>query len=101
VIYHGVGSFIGEQNLATWCIALDLLESRPYHTVLPGHGLPGDRQLYAAAKAYLATAAEFAAAAGPGDLNRRLAAAYPPSAAEGCMDCKAFTCIPPIAPTEG
>jgi glyoxylase-like metal-dependent hydrolase (beta-lactamase superfamily II) len=78
VVYHQVHSFIGEQNFATWSMALDLLGSWPYHTVLPGHGPPGGRQLYAAARAYLATAAaEFAAATGPGDLNRRLEAAYP------------------------
>jgi glyoxylase-like metal-dependent hydrolase (beta-lactamase superfamily II) len=78
VVYHRVHSFIGEQNFATWSMALDLLGSWPYHTVLPGHGLPGGRQLYAATRAYLATAAaEFAVAAGPGDLNRRLEAAYP------------------------
>jgi glyoxylase-like metal-dependent hydrolase (beta-lactamase superfamily II) len=78
VVYHGVHSFIGEQNFATWSLALDLLGSWPYHTVLPGHGLPGGPQLYDAAKAYLATAAgQFAVAAGPGDLNRRLEAAYP------------------------
>jgi glyoxylase-like metal-dependent hydrolase (beta-lactamase superfamily II) len=78
VVYHDVHPFIGEQNFATWSLALDRLRSWPYHTVLPGHGLPGGRRLYGAAKAYLATAAaEFAAAAGPGDLNRRLEAAYP------------------------
>ena len=83
VVYHQVHSFIGEQNFATWSMALDLLGSWPYHTVLPGHGLPGGRQLYAAARAYLATAAaEFAAAAGADDLNRRLEAAYPTFA--GC-----------------
>lgn len=78
VVYHHVHSFIGEQNFATWSLALDLLGSWPYRTVLPGHGLPGGRQLYTAAQAYLATAAEeFAAATGPGDLNRRLETAYP------------------------
>jgi glyoxylase-like metal-dependent hydrolase (beta-lactamase superfamily II) len=95
VVYHGVHSFIGEQNFATWCIALDLLESWPYHTVLPGHGLPGDRQLYAAAKAYLATAAaEFAAAAGPCDLNRRLAAAYPAFGGRGMHGLQNFYLYP-------
>ena len=78
VVYHGVHSFIGEHNFASWSAALDQLGSWPYDIVLPGHGLPGNRQLYGEAKAYLATAAAaFAVAAGPDDLSHRLEAAYP------------------------
>jgi glyoxylase-like metal-dependent hydrolase (beta-lactamase superfamily II) len=95
VVYHDVHSFIGEQNFATWSLALDLLGSWPYHTVMPGHGLPGGRQLYAATKAYLATAAaEFTAAAGPSDLNRRLEAAYPAFGGRGMQGLQNFYLYP-------
>lgn len=78
VVYHDVHSFIAEHSFASWSAALDLLASWPYDIVLPGHGLPGDRQLYAAAKSYLTTAATaFATASGPDDLSQRLEAAYP------------------------
>jgi glyoxylase-like metal-dependent hydrolase (beta-lactamase superfamily II) len=99
VVYHDVHSFIGEQNFATWSLALDLLGSWPYHTILPGHGLPGGRQLYAAARAYLAAAAgEFAAAAGPGDLSRRLEAAYPAFGGRGMQGLQNFYLYPADRP---
>ncbi len=78
VVYHDVHSFIAERNFTAWTAALDLLETWPYEIILPGHGLPGDRRLYRAARSYLATAREaLAAASGPDDLSRRLEGAYP------------------------
>lgn len=78
VVYHDVHSFIAEHDFAGWAAALDTLESWPYEIILPGHGQPGDRRLYAAARAYLATAAAApVAASGPDDLSRRLESAYP------------------------
>lgn len=78
IIWNRVHAFIGEHNFDAWIDAIDALEARPYDTILPGHGLPGDRSLYADARAYLTAArAAFAEASGPDDLNRRLEAAFP------------------------
>lgn len=78
LIYNGVHAFLGEQNLDAWIQAINALETSPYDIILPGHGLPGDRSLYAATRAYLTAArTALAQADGPGDLNRRLQAAYP------------------------
>jgi len=78
IIYNGVHLFIGEQAFDSWAAAITVIEALPYDVILPGHGLPGDRRLYEANRAYLATAlTAFARAAGPEDLNRRLEAALP------------------------
>ncbi|MCF3130623.1 MBL fold metallo-hydrolase [Streptomyces olivochromogenes] len=78
VVFNGVHAFLGEKKFDAWIEALDALEARPYEVVLPGHGLPGDRGLYAATRAYLTVARDAVGAAdGPADLNRRLISAYP------------------------
>jgi glyoxylase-like metal-dependent hydrolase (beta-lactamase superfamily II) len=78
VIYHGVHPFIGESHFDSWQRAIGVLERRPYTTILPGHGRPGDRGLFDEVRGYLSTARDaFVSATGPDDLNRRLVAAYP------------------------
>jgi glyoxylase-like metal-dependent hydrolase (beta-lactamase superfamily II) len=78
VVYHHVHLFIAEHAFGSWEQALGALESRPYDTILPGHGLPGDHGIYRLNRAYLAMAQQaLAAASGPEDLNQRLETAYP------------------------
>lgn len=78
VLYNHVHAFVAEQSFDGWADAITALEARPYDTILPGHGQPGDRRLYAATRAYLTAArTAIAAASGPADLTRRLADAYP------------------------
>jgi hypothetical protein len=62
-----------------WSDAIAAIAAWPYDTILPGHGQPGGRGLFLAARAYLAAAAApFAEASGPEGLSKRLQAAYPP-----------------------
>ena len=78
VVYNGVHAFIAEQNFDAWIDSIDALAAKPYETILPGHGLPGDRSLFAATRSYVAAArAALKEASGPDDLSRRLNAAYP------------------------
>lgn len=84
VLYNGVHPFLGEHAFDAWQAAIAALETLPYQTIIPGHGLPrGDglpdgRGIYAANRDYLAVAATaFAEASGPADLNERLEAAFP------------------------
>jgi glyoxylase-like metal-dependent hydrolase (beta-lactamase superfamily II) len=78
VIYHQVHPFIGEHHFDSWQRAIGALENRPYTTILPGHGGPGDRGLFNEVRGYLNTARDaFASATSPDDLNRRLVAAFP------------------------
>ena len=78
VLYNGVHLFIGEHEFDAWDAALRRLEAQPYEVILPGHGLPGGREIYDAARDYLKVAkVAYAEAADPEDLNRRLEAAYP------------------------
>jgi glyoxylase-like metal-dependent hydrolase (beta-lactamase superfamily II) len=78
LVYNDVHAFLGERRFDEWIAALTALEARPHDVVLPGHGLPGDRRVYGAARAYLTVAkAAHAEAEGPDDLNARLVDAYP------------------------
>jgi glyoxylase-like metal-dependent hydrolase (beta-lactamase superfamily II) len=78
VVYNRVHLFIGEHAFDTWDAAITALEASAYDVILPGHGLPGDRGIYAADRHYLDVARDaFAGATGPDDLNGRLEAAFP------------------------
>jgi glyoxylase-like metal-dependent hydrolase (beta-lactamase superfamily II) len=78
VVYHDVHMFIAERAFGTWEEALSALEGLPYHTILPGHGLPADRSVFQLNRQYLRAAQEaLATADGPDDLSRRLVAAFP------------------------
>jgi glyoxylase-like metal-dependent hydrolase (beta-lactamase superfamily II) len=78
VLYNHVHLFIGEHAFDDWQTAIDAIADLPYDTLLPGHGLPGDRAMLARARAYLDVArAAYQEADGPEDLNGRLEHAYP------------------------
>jgi glyoxylase-like metal-dependent hydrolase (beta-lactamase superfamily II) len=78
VLYNGVHAFIGEHGFDAWDAAISRLEAQPYNVILPGHGLPGGRELYATARSYLKVAkAAYAQATDPDDLNQLLESAYP------------------------
>jgi glyoxylase-like metal-dependent hydrolase (beta-lactamase superfamily II) len=78
VAYNRVHLFIGEHAFDAWNAAITSLEASAYDVILPGHGLPGGRGIFAAGHRYLDVArAALAAATGPDDLNRRLEGAFP------------------------
>jgi glyoxylase-like metal-dependent hydrolase (beta-lactamase superfamily II) len=70
VLYNGVHLFLGEHAFDAWQAAITKLESLPYDTVIPGHGLPHGgglpqgRGIYAANREYLHIAARAFADAG-------------------------------------
>jgi len=82
LVYNRVHAFLGGQHFDGWLTAIAALEGLLYATVLPGHGLPGDRGLYGAARAAVAEAD------GPDDLNRYLATAFPGTAARPYSRCR-------------
>jgi glyoxylase-like metal-dependent hydrolase (beta-lactamase superfamily II) len=102
VLYNGVHLFIGEHAFDAWEKAIAHLEARPYDIILPGHGLPGDRAIYDAQRAYLAVARQaFAQATGPEDLNRRLETAFPEFGGTAMQGLQNFYLFPePAAATK-
>ena len=48
--------FLGEKSLATWHEAPDHYENVPYTRILPGHGAPGGKELFAQMREYLTAA---------------------------------------------
>lgn len=78
VLYNKVHMFIGEHAFDAWEAAITKLEEEPYEVILPGHGRPGGREIFATSREYLEVARDaLAAASGPEDLNGRLEAAFP------------------------
>jgi glyoxylase-like metal-dependent hydrolase (beta-lactamase superfamily II) len=101
VLYHGVHLFIGEHAFDAWEAAIARLEARPYDIILPGHGLPGDRAIYDAQRAYLVVAREaFAQASGPDDLNHRLEVAFPEYGGSAMQGLQNFYLFPERAAAE-
>lgn len=56
LLYNHVHVFLGEKSFATWHEALDSYETLPYTEILPGHGAPGGKELFAHMREYLTTA---------------------------------------------
>ena len=48
--------FLGERSFATWHEALDHYEILPYTRILPRHGAPGGKELFAEMREYLTAA---------------------------------------------
>ena len=48
--------FLGEKSFATWHEALDHHETLPCTRILPGHGAPGGKELFAQMREYLTAA---------------------------------------------
>jgi hypothetical protein len=48
--------FLGEKSFATWHEAPDHYENVPYTRILPGHGAPGGKELFAQMREYLTAA---------------------------------------------
>ena len=46
LVYNRVHPFLGEQRFQSWRAALSQYRDLPYAIVLPGHGVPGGRELY-------------------------------------------------------
>jgi glyoxylase-like metal-dependent hydrolase (beta-lactamase superfamily II) len=47
LVYNRAHLFLGERRFAGWREALRQYRDLPYDIVLPGHGLPGDKTVYA------------------------------------------------------
>ncbi|WP_307786416.1 MBL fold metallo-hydrolase, partial [Streptomyces clavuligerus] len=59
LVYHRTHLFMGNNDITGWQRALDRLAADPaYDTVLPGHGLPAGREVFADVARYLADARE-------------------------------------------
>jgi glyoxylase-like metal-dependent hydrolase (beta-lactamase superfamily II) len=95
VAYNRVHLFIGEHAFDSWAAAIIALEAAPYEVILPGHGRPGGRGIFAADRQYLAVARDaLAKATGPDDLNRRLEAAFPEYAGTAMQGLQNFYLFP-------
>jgi glyoxylase-like metal-dependent hydrolase (beta-lactamase superfamily II) len=76
--YNQVHLFVADQRFDTWLAALAEYEQLPYETVLPGHGQPGGKEIYAQAREYLSAAKPLVAeATSPEQLKAALIERFP------------------------
>jgi glyoxylase-like metal-dependent hydrolase (beta-lactamase superfamily II) len=55
LVYHRIHLFLGNNDIAGWQTAVEQLAADPaYDTILPGHGMPADRGVFAELSQYLA-----------------------------------------------
>jgi len=87
LIYNKVHAFVGERAFDSWISALSSYETLPYDRILPGHGLPGGKELFAGMRRYLTTAQNaYELSSEPAELRRRMIDAYPDFAGEVLLD---------------
>lgn len=83
LVYNRSHLFLGERRFDGWRAALGDYRALPYDTVLPGHGLPGDKTLYEAMIEYLDFAEEaLAISASAPEFKQRMLQRYP---GYGCL----------------
>jgi len=83
LVYNRAHLFLGERRFDGWRAALREHRKLPYDLVLPGHGLPGSRDLYDQTSEYLDFAEEsLTAARDRADFKRRLLDRFPDN---GCL----------------
>jgi hypothetical protein len=69
---------VSTRTSQTWVTALAEYEQLPYETVLPGHGQPGGKEIYAQAREYLSAAKPLVAeATSPEQLKAALIERFP------------------------
>ena len=70
--------FLGEKSFATWHEALDRYQTLPCTRILPGHGAPGGKELFAQMREYLTAAKkEYLANDTAEGFVQRMRAAFP------------------------
>lgn len=78
LVYNHVHLFLGQKDLDGWIKAIQEYKALPYERILPGHGLPGGRELYDENIAYLQFAsAQLATAKSGEDFKQSLLNKYP------------------------
>ena len=87
LVYNHVHAMVGEKAFDTWDTALETRKELDYDKVLPGHGAPGGKELYAQMQHYLATAREVYAQTKDGDeMKVKMIRAFPDYGGVGMLD---------------
>jgi glyoxylase-like metal-dependent hydrolase (beta-lactamase superfamily II) len=87
LLYNKVHVFLGENAFDSWADALDQYQKLPYTRILPGHGAPGETELFDAMRHYLSVARDaLSHAVDPAELKYRLIAAFPDFEGHSLLD---------------
>jgi glyoxylase-like metal-dependent hydrolase (beta-lactamase superfamily II) len=93
--YNQVHVFVADQRFDEWTAALNQYEQFPYETVLPGHGAPGGKEIYADVRDYLAAAKDLVGAANSGEeLKASLIERFPTYRGEALLDLQNIYMFP-------
>jgi glyoxylase-like metal-dependent hydrolase (beta-lactamase superfamily II) len=86
-VYNRVHAMVGEKAFDTWHTALEEKKTLPYDKVLPGHGVPGGKELYDQMGRYLCTARNVLARSSDGDaMKTKMIQAFPDYGGVGMLD---------------
>jgi glyoxylase-like metal-dependent hydrolase (beta-lactamase superfamily II) len=87
LVYNRVHAMVGEKAFEPWADTLEGIKNSSYDRVLPGHGVPGGKQLYGWMQQYLATARDvYARAADGDDMKNKMIRAFPDYGGAGMLD---------------
>jgi glyoxylase-like metal-dependent hydrolase (beta-lactamase superfamily II) len=87
LVYNRVHAMVGESAFESWTETLEKTKNSSYDRVLPGHGVPGGKELYGWMQQYLATARHVYARATDGEVvKKKMIPAFPDYGGVGMLD---------------
>jgi glyoxylase-like metal-dependent hydrolase (beta-lactamase superfamily II) len=87
LVYNRVHAMVGEKAFDTWRTALEEKKTFPYDKVLPGHGVPGGKELYDQMERYLSTARDILSRSSDGEtMKTKMIKAFPDYGGVGMLD---------------
>lgn len=87
LVYNRVHAMVGEKAFESWTETLEAKKTASYDRVLPGHGVPGGKELYGCMQQYIAKARDVYARAADGeDMKNKMIQAFPDYGGVGMLD---------------
>jgi glyoxylase-like metal-dependent hydrolase (beta-lactamase superfamily II) len=98
LIYNGVHPFVADRRFDSWAAVIEQYKQLSHDAVLPGHGLPGGKQLYDQVLDYLAAAKPAVEEATTGEqLKTTLTQRFPDHRGVSLLDLQNMYLFPPAA----
>lgn len=98
LVYNRVHAMVGEKAFDTWHTTLEEKKVLLYDKVLPGHGVPGGKELYDQMEQYLSIAREVLSSSPDGEVMKtKMIQAFPDYGGIGMLDQQKRFLFPAVA----